>query len=253
MKTISAIILLFSLNSVLLSQTNCNPALIRFESSKCIEEDKLYHLNFRIVSINYKDSLTIIQTAVRYNCCMTEQGGIKLVGDTLYLYFHLSEFYRTNGKGDSIGYYIEEKCSCDCCFRFMYYINGLPRKNYVYKVDNKVIYLSEHKYIVKNPPKFDISNGDTINYIDIYEFKQGLHRDYGEFGIVSEMIYKDDEMMHGLLARTYYKNGIIKKDIYLLENRKYKEIGYNQNGKKVKECISESPFENKKDCIEFNQ
>jgi antitoxin component YwqK of YwqJK toxin-antitoxin module len=122
----------------------------------------------------------------------------------------------------------------------------LKNKPYIVKWNSRKLELSPHKYFLK-PVKFDILEGDTVNYFDMYGFKQGIHLDFnGENKIVSRLIYKNDLEIEGFEFRKYYDTGEIESETLLKNKREFKRITYFRNGKIKKEC-------SKNRCREFDE
>lgn len=222
------------------------------ERSECIEEDHLYSLQNRIVFQEIKDSIYIIEIAVIANCCIGDFGKVEALEDTLKLFYYGQEYPEINEKGDTKGWFSEE-CECDCCFHFKYYIKGLNQNNYIVFANNKRIEHSSHKYKTQ-PLKFDIVNGDTINYYDIYGFKQGIHILKNKEGKeIVNMHYVDDFAIDGVYIRRFYDSGEIKLEVFKSNGEVSKEIEYYKNGLIWKECEIKELFDENPKCKEFDE
>lgn len=255
-----SLINLFSVSLTCVSQTKVK--LLNYNSSECKEGiyyPNLHKLQNLILEINKTDDFHIIDIFVVTNCSSTEKGEIELKKDTLNLVFHGTRKHRVirEEKKDSIVIvteeWIEELADCDCAFNLSYKIKGLINKDYIITVNGKKIIKTDHKFkIRRKKASFEIANNDTINYIDIYGLKQGLHiRNRKDGKLFSKINYLDNEKVSGL-AKTYYDlNGFDKIDVFM-ENREFSISKYYKNGKLIKVCDNDGIFAEGTNCKYFD-
>ncbi len=235
--------------------------LLNYNSSECKEVyfKNLYKLQNRILGISKTDNFHIYNLFIVANCSSTEEGEIEIKNDTLNLVFHGKREHRVlkEKKNDSIEIvteeWIEELADCNCAFNLTYKIKGLKNKDYIITANGKRIIKSEHKFkIRRKKPSFEIADNDTINYIDIYGLKQGLHiRNRKDGKLFSKINYLDDEKVSGL-AKTYYDlNGFDKIDVFM-ENREFSISKYYKNGKLIKVCDNDGIFAEGTNCKYFD-
>lgn len=245
------IILLIIFQTGVYCQNNSQIELVGFEPSECLEEVHVYELNNRIVSIERYSDTTIVEISIRANCCISLIPNIIVTGDTIDLDFDYYEPIVQPDNGDTI-VIIREECDCDCCFSLRYFLTGDINDNIVYTVDESKLEKSNHKYKVIGEATFDIWNGDTINYRDIYGFRQGVHLIIDSTKqIIRERYFCDNQMQNGLFLRIKKFDGRLVSDYYLLDSGNYKRIEYHSDGSKKKECYLEFFLDEGNDCIEY--
>lgn len=251
-----------SLINLFLVNFNCTSQLkielINYNSSECKKEiyyPNLHKLQNRIIEINKEDDFHTYNIFAVANCSRTEKGEIELKNDTLNLTFHGLREYKINKEkvNDSLDLvteeWIEEVADCDCAFNLSYKIKGLKNKDYTITLNGKKITESEHKFrVVRKNPTFSILNNDTINFVDIYGLKQGLHiynrKDGKQY---SRIIYSDDEKVSGLTNTHYNLDGFDKVETFM-ENKKHTFRKYYKNGKLIKTCETDGSFEEGTNC-----
>jgi hypothetical protein len=64
------------------------------------------------------------------------------------------------------------ECECKCYYYLTYKVKGIKDKEVKIKFQDSDIELSEEKFKTY-PVRFKIFNGDTINFVDKYGFRQG--------------------------------------------------------------------------------
>jgi len=195
------------------------------------------------------------------NCSLASKGEIEVRNDTLNLIYKgetsviidTISYKKHNDGSETLSYTIEEEITiseCDCAFNLKYKIEGLNRKKeYIVLANNIRIEKTKHKYpIIKKSPTFDIIDNDTVNYVDIYGHKQGLHIWKHNNKLYSKIKFKDNEEFSGLLSTRYNFNGFEKIEMYM-DKGKYTETKYYKNGKLFKICdTQESFFEEGTNC-----
>jgi hypothetical protein len=201
------------------AQIQKNIKLIKFVPSQCDRNEDALRISTRIVNQGYDNDIFKIEVGTIATCCVDFIPSINYKKDTLFLGFEQT--------GNA--------CMCMCCYQFIYHIKGLKGKTFVVKLQNKVVKLSLEKYITY-PIKFKITNKDTINFIDKYGFKQGLHISDDTLRQYSKNIhYLNNMPYNGKLSMTYYINGT-KKSETIVTNGKHKKVDYYKNGKIQQEC-----------------
>ncbi len=238
------------------------PELLTYNSSECNDDiyfSNLNKLQNRILKIVKTDNYYIYKIFVVSNCNSTEQGSIEVKNDTLHLNFKpkttlINSKKEKNEKNEIviIEEWHEEIVECDCTHELVYKIKGLGNKKLTIMANGNEIFESKHKYkIQKKAPTFSIVNNDTINMIDIYGLKQGLHIKRLKDGrLHSRINYIDDEKISGLVRTHYNFNGYEKAETYM-HNKKYTVRKYFNSGKLIKTCDTKGGFEEGTNCI-FN-
>ena len=152
----------------------------------------------RIAEINQKDSsLTEIVFSAKGNCGMMDSITVSHHADSIFLNYDFRKSSIIPG-GDTIQindtifditeptftYYAPTMC--DCCFTFNLTLSGYDdSKNYTFIGNGKEIPVTEHRFPLK-PVSFEIFEGDTINYSDLYGFKQGRWILRNQKGLITE-------------------------------------------------------------------
>ncbi len=256
-KTLTLILIISSLMS-LTCTSQSKVELLNYNSSECKEGiyyPNLYKFQNRILGINKTDDFHIYNIFIVANCSRTEKGEVELKNDTLNLIFHGTRELRVfkEKKNDSIEIvteeWIEEFADCDCAFNLSYKIKGLTNKDYTITVNGKEITKTDHRFKVrKKEPSFEIYKNDTINYLDIYGLKQGLHIHKRKDGKqYSRIEYVDDEKVSGLTNTYYDFEGFDKVETFM-ENRKYTIRKYYKSGKLIKICDTDGSFDEGTNC-----
>lgn len=232
--------------------------LLSYKSSECKEvfDENLYKLQDRIIAINKTDDFHVFDVFVVTNCSGTEQGEIKFKNDTLKLVFHATRECRiireknNNSPDIIIEECIEEEADCDCAFNLSYKIKGLANKDYIITANGKKIIETEHKFKIKRKkPSFEIIDNDTINTIDIYGLKQGLHIKNKKDGrLLSKIVYKNGEKISGLVNVFYDFDGFYRIETYI-QNKKYTKRKYYNKERLIKICDTRGGFEEGTNCI----
>lgn len=233
--------------------------LLEYSSSECKEGiffKNLHKLNNRILKIDKTDKFHTYDIFIVANCSGAEEGKIELENDTLNLIFdgkwELDKTFKIN-KNESTEttseVWIKELSDCDCAYKLSYKIKGLKNKDYIITANGKKITKTEHKYrITRNQATFEIIENDTINIIDIYGLKQGLHIHNRKDGKqYSRIGYVDDEKISGLTNTYYDFEGFDKVETYM-ENRKFTFRKYYKNGNLIKTCETNGSFDKGTNC-----
>jgi hypothetical protein len=160
-----------------------------------------------------------------------------------------------------------EACECLCCYEFVFEIEGLKDDKIKIKFRDKDIELSNER-LMTYPIKYEILNGDTINYTDKYGLRQGkwtrpndslMTKSHGEF--------IDDRLVRIV---NYFPNGttetekISEKIRVTGESGDYfdyfdfnKYVEYYKSGTKKKECYNDKNSVNNSyelgQCKEWNE
>ncbi len=232
--------------------------LIDFHSSECegVYYENIRRLQNRIVEIDKTEEYHLYKIFVVTHCGGTEQGRVILKNDTLnlsYIGTIKKEIVVVERVNDSIEIVREEWAEtiadCDCAFSLSYSIKGMEDKDYVVLANGKRIYQTQHKYkITRRKPSFDVVGNDTINYVDIYGLKQGLHvynkKDGKPHG---RIVYKDNQKISGLAATYYDFDGYEKVETFM-EHGEYTIRKYYNNGKLIKTCDTDGTFDEGTNC-----
>ncbi|WP_299126248.1 hypothetical protein [uncultured Winogradskyella sp.] len=249
---ISSFFVNFSCNS------ESQPELLEYNSSECQEEiyfENLYKLQNRILEINKDNDYHLYKIFAVANCIGTQEGEIELKNDTLNLNFHGKRERRIykEKQSDSTEIITEEwtepRADCDCVFNLSYKISGLENKDYVIILNGKKITQSKHKFkVIRKRPAFSVIDNDTINFVDIFGLKQGLHIHNRKDGKqYSRIEYVNDEKVNGLTNTHYNFEGFDKVETFM-KNRKYTIKKYYKNGKLIKTCDTDGSFDEGTNC-----
>lgn len=238
------------------------PKLIAFTSSECLKDSdspNLYDFQNRILKISKIQSIHLYEIFVVTNCNLASSGEISIENDTLNLKYsgtHYNVKYETvdpdSGEKKIVETTIIEQLECDCAFKLTYKIKGLEDKDYVVLANGNRIFKTNHKYkIRRKKPQFDVINNDTINMVDIYGFKQGLHISYSKEGrLRSKIIFKDNERVSGLIFTKYNFGGYDKAELYMKDGEHSKQHYYKDN-RLIKMCDIDDGFE-ESNCVYFD-
>lgn len=223
------------ISNLLYSQINNSPKLVNFIPSECDKETEVYRLRTRIIDKWYNNDTLKIEVGTSATCCVDFVPSIEFKNDTLNLIF------------------IEtgEACECMCCYQFIYSIIGIGKKNVNIKLNGAAVELSSEKYLTY-PIEYEISNSDTINYLDKYGLKQGewifksdSSLDYSRaFAKDDNWIFQEFISYHDSLhvknvsvnheykassSNHFYENGLLKKSFTRNKNF-YQQLNFYPNG-----------------------
>ncbi|MBL4587160.1 MAG: hypothetical protein JKX84_08920 [Flavobacteriales bacterium] len=193
--------------------------LVNFTPSQCDESEDPYRIQTRIVNQWYQGDTLLVEVGTVGTCCVDFVPSVQFSTDTLNLDFTETGTF----------------CSCHCCYQFIYHIVGLKGKRFGITLNGEKIEQSEEKYKTF-PVKYELYNGDTINYFDKYGFKQGLHilgKDKQK--PLEKMIYHDNHAIEGSRWIRYFDNGN-KSAETLVKNKRKLNVQYYMNERKKKEC-----------------
>lgn len=179
MRRLLVILLFISIWNIGLSQKD-KPLLVDFTPSECDANEDADRLLTRIIDYWFVGDTLLVEVGTKATCCVDFIPEIKFENDTLNLLFTETG----------------SPCMCMCCYQFIYHIKGIRDENIGIKLQGKPIEFSEEKYLTY-PVSFEILNGDTINYVDKYGFKQGLWFSKDDTtGSYFKAFAKDDEWQY---------------------------------------------------------
>lgn len=119
--------------------------------------------------------------------------------------------------------------ACDCYFELELEITGLLKNPAIVILNNNIIeyYPEKYKLVLI---KFDIVDGDTINYSDKFGYRQGIWiaRDSTN-QLMLERFYKNDIIIKGTDFR-YYENGTIKNQLEWINNKHANYYEFDSDG-----------------------
>jgi hypothetical protein len=200
------------------SQAKGQVQLLNFTPSQCDQGENPERIKTRIVSQHFEGDIFKVEVGTIATCCVSFIPAVEFKNSVLHLRF------RETGNA----------CTCDCCYQFVYHIAGLKGKKFTIKLQDQKIEYSQEKYLTY-PVKFNKVGKDTINYVDKYGFKQGLHI-IGKLKQPREkLIYQDGAPWQGSQWITYYPNGNKKKEMQYAEGKKHL-VEYYENGRKKAYC-----------------
>jgi hypothetical protein len=220
--------------------------LFNFTSSICDKESDSGRLRTRIINKELKENVLTIHIAATATCC------VEFIPITSYSSGVLNLDIEETGM----------ECECSCCYEFIYQIKGIVDDKIKITFRNAEIEQSEEKYKTF-PIEFKILNGDTVNLIDKYGFRQGVWVLPND--TLTKVIYElsDDQIM-GMTK--FYSNGLVlseissEKILYTYDNTEIysyiptKYIEYYESGAKRKECYNDNKEHyTERKCKEWNE
>jgi len=200
MKLIVAIISIFLFCITCLAQTTSKVSdeirLSRWSSEACDNTFDPYRLKTRISSIEYTDTSTIFTVHLSENCCITFKPQIKYYNNKLVLLPYEK--------------YTGDYCGCNCCFTIQYEISGLKGKKYkLYFKENEITQSNNYYDTVK--PSFQIYNGEKINSVNKYGFKEGIWITFYENGKEKDVSQYPEQSLfyepYPFWSKEYYPSG----------------------------------------------
>ena len=245
------IILIVILSFTQITAQDLTPKLVSFQPSNCNSEDAPSRLRQRIISTEYNNGNLLIEVAVVANCFIEHTiGKINVINDKLFLFYYKEEKETTTTvDGDTVVTILTIQADCECCFSFTYFIEGVNKEFNFYALNYEEIKHDDEKYKTY-PIQFEINeDSDTINFIDKYGLKQGIwiDKEYVK-NPKYKLFYVDDKIQSGLKP-LYYKNGMLRGEIYWKDFKIIKGIHFYESGyiKRVCKTTHET------NCVDFKE
>ena len=213
-KTLRNIITAFSL---LFTQLGVSQEikLVDYYMSECSSDRNSYMEIDRVSAISLSDiGLTDITLSVKGNCAMSDSISISSYLDSIFFtinYPVVTKEYTRILQDDSSYLILEsssyELADCECCFTFNLTLSDYDHSiEYTFIADGDVIPFTNHRFPLKTV-SFEILEGDTINYSDIYGFRQGRWLFFSPKNLCyQDAFYLDSEIIHGKLWKVYDEN-----------------------------------------------
>jgi hypothetical protein len=245
------LLILFLLGTQLTLGQTTKVKLFSFKNSTCDGEAESFRLRTRIISKELSNGLLTIHIGATATCC------VDFVPKTTFKNGILNLDFAETGT----------PCECDCCYKFTYQMKGIKDDKIKITFKGKEIEQSDEKYKTY-PVSFKMLNGDTVNYIDKYGFRQGtwvlssdslMKKRYFE--------YADNRAVRRV---NLFPNGQIESELisekihFSADNRIYFEysefnklVEYYETGQKKRECYNDkkehyNSYE-KGTCKEWNE
>lgn len=226
--------------------------LLDFKYSTCDEATLSTRLRTRIVKKEIKTDILTVDIATVATCCVSFDPSISVKQGTLHL-----DFKETG-----------TECECRCYYTLTYKVKGVKDRDIKIKFQNEDIEMSEEKYLTY-PTKFKILNGDTINYVDKYGFRQGKWAYSNDSTMINGFFETKDDVLIKLV--TLYPDKKVKsltsreqitikdsngRDFHTHSNYNY-YVEYFESGTKKRECVSSTTSDSYKDpsgkCKEWTE
>jgi hypothetical protein len=243
--------ILFLLTTQLTFGQSGKVKLFEFKNSTCDQESDPSRLRTRITKKELNKNLLTLDIAAVATCCVDFIPKATFKKGTLNL-----DIEETG-----------EACECSCVYEFEFRIEGIKDDKIKIKFRDKDIEFSNERYLTY-PIKYKILNGDTINYVDKYGFRQGKWNRPDD----SLMAKSHGEFIDGRLVKVvkYFPSGkiesekISEKVKVTSDNTEYfnyfdfnKYVEYYESGTKKKECYNNqnsmrNSYEQGK-CNEWNE
>jgi hypothetical protein len=224
-----------------------NNSLFGFASSECDHEADVHRVRQRIISKTLNDKILTIRIAATAACCVSFRPVAMVRDDGIYL--DVEQF--------------GTECECDCCYEFTYQVAGVDTENIPVIFRGKQIEVTSEKYVTF-PVRFRLVNGDTINYVDKYGFKQGrwslpgdslLARGYLEFtddvSLIEVKYYPDGKTLSVMTRERIVRDTFGTRYITYTNWNRYTE--YYESGAVKRECVAKDDHTSWKQgtCVEF--
>ena len=181
--------------------------LLGFQSSACDEAASISRIQERIVSQAVQGDIYQVTIGTIANCAGIHAAETAMSGDTLKISYSQGIMIR---KTMPTGEPYEEHLYflCECCFEFTFTVQGVNRLPGVVAVNDSVLKYYPEKYKIY-PVRFQLFEGDTINRVDKYGFRQGYWYEGKEHDGYLSGRFRDDELV-SLDRKEYYSPGKLK-------------------------------------------
>jgi hypothetical protein len=224
--------------------------LLDFKYSEC-EATLSDRLITRIIKKEIKRDVLMVDIATVSTCCVKFEPIASINQGILYL-----DFKETGAE-----------CECKCYYYLNYKLKGIKDKEVKIKFRNKDIELSDEKFETY-PIQFKMLNGDTINFVDKYGFRQGKWV-YSNDSLASTGYFEAQDDIPVKYVTLYpdksiksitSRDKIILKDLNGKDYDTYSNynyyVEYFESGVKKRECRSNSTSHSFKDsgqCREWTE
>lgn len=225
--------------------------------SECEIDRNSWMLIERVSAIDpLSDGNTDISLVLIGNCAMKDTISISSIQDSLFFTYNYPVVYTIidtvgwNGEEvltETTKYY--EQTDCNCCYAFNLTLKGYdPSLDYKFIANGTEIPVTEHRFLLK-PISFDIFEGDTINYSDIYGFRQGrwVFMNSSRLPFL-DAVYLNDEILKGRQWITYDKSNKLTSAEEWSEGRHQADLFYYPSGNLRRRCS----VTGKKECADFS-
>lgn len=176
----------------------------------------------RVAFRTYEKGILTVKVTTRANCCSIFEAELEVLKDTLNF------IYKEGGSG----------CYCMCCFFLEYQIKTKKNKQHFFKLNGKPIMETDELYRIY-PVRFEIDiNGDTINRINKYGCRIGIHKIYKEGVLLKKIEYQIGDRNTFCVEPLLPYAGIVRS------------WDYNAKGQLERECRY---IENRQVCIEIER
>ncbi|OFY66502.1 MAG: hypothetical protein A3H98_00400 [Bacteroidetes bacterium RIFCSPLOWO2_02_FULL_36_8] len=235
-RQLPVLILLFSAVIPVPAQETSPIRLFHFSSSDCDENYNAYRQKNKILSKKkIKDTLSVsIQMAAA--CCLDFEGSVDV-------------------RNQIINFVLDEKgspCRCVCCYQFYFRLANTRAENYYFLLNGKEISES-NIYYKKFRVKFDILDGDTLNFVDNMGYFQGKWKNYNSKNqLIQEGVYVKN-VFTGTRTTEYHDNGNKKTETLWKADYCNKTIEYFESGKIKSEILFNKKFKLHGECKEFDE
>ncbi len=193
--------LLLFISAILISFTNClaqvnsqkkqtKVRLLKYTSLPCDGPYDPHRLQNRITSFKSHHNVTSITVNFSDNCIARFRPVIKFKNNKLILLPYVK--------------YIGESIPCIHCFSINYEIKGLENKNYEIYFRNEKVELSDNHYKTVEPSQ-ETYNGEIINRVNKYGFKEGKWIEFYEDGVLERVIKYPENSIYDEPRREWSK------------------------------------------------
>lgn len=189
---------------------------VRFNNCKLAGSNKIQN---RIISIEKENNLLNYKIGIVGNCVLDSNY-------FLYLHWFDSDTLALRIK------YNETKTLCECYYELDFTVNqSVENEHPILKFDNSTLVVSPHLFKLV-PVKFQIVEGDTINYFDQFGFENGKHVLFNEMNLAKSVIYFRNGQR--IWEADFDKNKKMKNIIFYQEEKRLENISENRLNRLMK-------------------
>jgi hypothetical protein len=227
-----------------LKKKNSKIKLLRWSTEACDNTYDPYRLQNRITRLELKEGITSMTVNFSDNCCADFKPTIEFKGNKLKILPYKE--------------YFGEYCGCNCCFSINFEIQGIKSKDFETYFQNQKIAVSDDYYKAIEPT-YVLHEGNKINQINKYGFKEGIWIEFYDDGTQKSiakypehsLYYEpDDEWSKGYFEsgklsfysrndtiESWFQDGELKSQIikYTVKDTTYKRRFEKYENKQLKE------------------
>ena len=209
--------------------------ILNLKTSACDERTDIFRVQKRIISQKINNGSYELSMGLLTNCAGIYDVSAMMINDSLKIKYREGKLISDTAKNKKITSEVVQY-TCDCYFEFTFTIGGLAKLPKVIQANDSVLQFHADKYKTY-PIKFALKNGDTINYVDKYGFRQGNWYEQKPFEGYFSGFYIDDQLKSAD-SKEYFLPGRLKSQLNQTNFKTFRYESYFENGNLQAQTLS---------------